>query len=146
MKLWVLPTLGRIRLVKTPNLAGIWNGQITSSFDQDAPKYDATIHIIQTWTHMSIKMATAVSESKSLVATVAVGDAAGPLLSYEYLNEPKANAASTMHIHRGTARMTLTSDGNELAGEYYTGRDRQTFGLLHFVRVREKDDTDPPSG
>ncbi len=59
------------------------------------------------------------------------------MLSYEYLNEPKAaTSALTMHTHRGTARLTVAVVDNPriLDEEYYTGRDRQMYGSLRLER------------
>jgi SMODS-associating 2TM, beta-strand rich effector domain len=40
-----------------------------------------------------------------------------------------------MNSHRGLVNLTLTPDEKELKGEYFTGRGRQTFGDMDFVRV-----------
>ena len=61
-------------------------------------------------------------------------DGGGPMLSYEYRNEPKPHAAATMHPHRGMTRLGLVSPGR-LEGEYYTGRDRQNYGTLSLEKV-----------
>ena len=39
-----------------------------------------------------------------------------------------------MSIHRGTVRLLFDEKKNVLNGEYYSGRDRQNFGSLYFVR------------
>lgn len=132
--LWRWQILGKMGIVKIPNLNGTWNGYVTSSFDEHAIRYDATIRIIQNWTKISIILETNYSKSTSLIATIVTKDPSGIVLSYEYLNEPKADAKNTMHAHRGTASLTLRPDGNTLEGEYYTGRDRQNFGILRFER------------
>jgi len=133
--LWRWRILRTIGVVKIPDLNGTWEGYVASSFDQHATKYDATITIFQNWTQISIILETSNSKSSSLIAAIVTEDPNSMVLSYEYLNEPKPNSKHTMHIHRGTARLTLQSDGKMLEGEYYTGRDRQNFGILRFKRT-----------
>jgi hypothetical protein len=122
-------------VVKVPNLNRTWNGYVTSSFDEHATKYDATLKIFQNWTRVSIVLETNYSKSSSLIAAIVTEDPNGMVLSYEYLNEPKPNAKHTMHTHRGTAMLTIQSNRKALEGQYYSGRDRQNFGILKFERA-----------
>jgi hypothetical protein len=134
-RLWRWRILRTIGVVKVPDLNGIWNGYVVSSFDEHATKYDATLKISQNWTQISVILKTNYSKSSSLIAAIVTEDPCGTVLSYEYLNEPMPNAKDTMHTHRGTARLTMQSNGKALEGEYYTGRDRQNFGILRFERT-----------
>ena len=60
-----------------------------------------------------------------------------PVLSYISRNlSPHVNAPETMHSHRGQARLAISEDVNEMDGDYYSGRDRQNYGLLHLNRIR----------
>lgn len=133
--LWKWQILRAIGVVRIPDLNGIWDGYVASSFDKQAIKHDATLKIFQNWTSVSIILKTNYSKSNSLIAAIITEDPNGTLLSYEYLNEPMPNAKQTMHAHRGTARLTMPSNGKALEGEYYTGRDRQNFGILNFERI-----------
>ena len=133
--LWRWRVLRTIGVVKVPDLNGIWNGCVVSSFDEHATKYDATIKISQSWTQISVILKTNYSKSSSLLAAIVTEDPGGTVLSYEYLNEPIPNAKYTMHTHRGTARLTMQSNGKVLEGEYYTGRDRQNFGSMRFEQT-----------
>ncbi len=137
-RLWRIPIIQKIGLVNLPNLNGNWEGYLLSSFDEHSTKYDARIEIIQSWTRISIILRTENSESHSIIATLTTENPGGIILSYAYLNEPKANAKKTMHIHRGTAWLTLVKSGEMFEGEYYTGRDRQNYGSLHFERFQKK--------
>jgi len=130
--LWRWRILRTIGVVKVPDLNGTWKGYVASSFDEHATKYDATLRIFQNWTLISIILETNYSKSSSLIAAILTENPGGAMLSYEYLNEPVPNAKHTMHTHRGTARLTMQSNGKTLEGEYYTGRDRQNFGILMF--------------
>lgn len=131
--LWKLRILRTIGVVKVPDLNGTWNAYVASSFDEHATKYKATVRILQNWTRISIILETDYSKSTSLIAAIVTEN--GTVLSHEYLNEPRPNATFTMHAHRGTARLTMQSNGKALEGEYYTGRDRQNFGILRFERT-----------
>jgi hypothetical protein len=135
--LWKIPILRQIGLVKIPDLNGTWNGYVVSSFDAHATRHDASIEILQSWTRISITLRTENSKSHSLIATIITKNPGGMVLSYEYLNEPKANAKDTMHTHKGTAWLTLVNSGEIFEGEYYTGRDRQNYGSLHFERFQK---------
>jgi hypothetical protein len=137
-KLWRLSVCRRVHLVSTPDISGTWNGYVSSSFDANGERYDATMVILQTWTHLDVRLSTRLSESRSIIATISTGYSSGRLLHYEYLNEPRPGAPSTMHIHHGTARVNVSSDNKILEGDYYTGRDRQTFGVLRLIRVQDE--------
>ena len=53
-------------------------------------------------------LSTSTSVSRSCVAVVQVSDPEGVALVYQYQNEPFANAASTMHMHYGTAMLRMS--------------------------------------
>ncbi len=130
--LWKL--LVEIHLIKTPNLNGKWFGFIKTSFDEHSSKIRATLNIFQTWTKIKIVLATKQSLSYSEAASVVIDVPEGVYLNYQYINEPKANAVQTMSIHHGTTRLLFSDKKNTFDGEYYSGRDRQTFGSLFFKR------------
>lgn len=132
---WRSTILKRIGLVRVPNLNGTWSGYITSSFNEHAKKKDATIEIHQNWVSIRINMRTQNSKSHSLIAGILTENKNAIVISYEYLNEPMPNAKATMHAHRGTVRLTIKPDNQTFEGEYYTGRDRQNFGILSFKRL-----------
>lgn len=43
-----------------------------------------------------------------------------------------------MHSHRGMARLTLSQKDSSdfLDGEYFTGRDRETYERMHFEKLK----------
>src|SRR6266550_2643054 len=63
---------------------------------------------------------------------------------YQYQNQPLAYAMKTMHMHYGTAMLRI-SNGGCLAGDYYAGRDRRTFGRICCRRQLGSPNTDPES-
>src|SRR6267154_1877691 len=91
--------------------------------------YDLIINIFQSWTQISLFLATETSISRSCSAVIQVDDPDGLSLTYQYQNQPLANAMRTMHMHYGTAMLRLSNDDN-LTGDYYAGRDRRTFGRI----------------
>ena len=134
---WRWSLLRRFGLVSLPNLNGTWEGTLTSSYDEHDAQHPVTIKVSQTWRHMAVRLETTSSLSCSESAALRTQDACRHTLSYEYFNEPKALATSTMHAHRGTARLTADQESSRsvLRGEYYTGRDRQMYGTLRLERA-----------
>ena len=136
MWLWRVGFLRNIGLIKTPNLNGVWHGSLSSSYDQYKTKHQTSMTVHQTWTHMSMCLRSDTSESHSLSGIILSESPVSKVLSYEFRNEPKPYAIDTMHVHRGTGRLALSKvdDAEVLDGEYFTGRDRQTYGTLHFEK------------
>ena len=120
--------------MKVPNLEGTWQGHIKSSFDKHVTQYNAILTIKQTWSRIGITLETDRSRSHSLIGGILCDDKHEAVITYEYLNEPKAEAERKMQAHRGAAWLTLQNDGRTLEGEYYSGRGRQNFGSLRFMR------------
>ncbi|GAH40755.1 unnamed protein product [marine sediment metagenome] len=131
---WLWQYLKKINIVKTPNLNGEWNGNLKSSFDNHLSEVKATLKIFQTWTRIKILLTTDQSSSHSESASIVIDAPEGKYLSYQYINDPKSNAVGTMSIHRGTVRLIFDEKKSTLEGEYYSGRGRQNYGSLYFVR------------
>jgi hypothetical protein len=123
-----------IGLVEVPNLAGEWDGLGKSSYDQFATERAYTVKIEQTWTRISIRLQSATSESATLVAALLLHSVEGEVLSYQYRNEPRADAVSTMQTHLGTSWLTISDEGRTLVGRYYSGRGRQNHGSVQLRR------------
>jgi hypothetical protein len=87
------------------------------------------IDIFQSWTQIAVFVSTKTSISRSCAAVIQVDDPDGLSLTYQYQNQPLANAMRTMHMHYGTAMLRMSNDDN-LTGDYYAGRDRRTFGRM----------------
>ena len=140
--LWRTNLIAKLRLVRIPNLGGRWQGYLISSFDGHAKRQGLVIHIFQSWTHIAVFLTTATSMSRSCAAMIQVDDPEGVVLIYQYQNQPLADAMRTMHMHFGTAMLRVSKDGC-LAGDYYAGRDRRTFGRICCRRVLTSLDADP---
>ncbi len=131
---WAWKFLRKIGVVKTPDLNGEWDGTIETSFNDHSPESKTTLKISQTWTKIEIILITNSSKSRSEAGSMTLGFSEGKYLIYHYINEPRPNAAETMHIHRGTTRLLFDERKDKLSGEYYSGRDRRNIGSLSFKR------------
>jgi len=136
--LWRTPVFRQIGLVKVPCIEGVWEGYVSSSFDEHQNQYAVVVTIRQTWTEVSLVLQSQHSRSHSLVASIIGGQSGYPWLNYEYLNEPSPDARSTMHSHRGSARLMICEDRGVLEGQYYTGRDRQNYGVIYVERMSSR--------
>ncbi|PAD72829.1 hypothetical protein [Paenibacillus campinasensis] len=132
--LWKCTWFGKMGIIKTPDLNGTWSGYFLTSYDEHSTQKEAEIEIKQTWTRMLVVFKNGTSSSKSMTSSIITTDADGLVLSYQYQNEPKYTAASTMNIHHGFTRLVLSKDRRQLDGEYFTGRGRLSYGSLHFKR------------
>ncbi len=129
---WGNELLRKVRLVKVPNLNGTWKGELSSS-RRRAAKQEAAITIRQTWTRLSVVFETENSRSHSLIASILTGQPGGPVLSYEYLSEPKPGAKDAS-IQKGSARLTL--QGDRLEGTCFSGYGKQhEEASLHFQKT-----------
>jgi phosphoribosylformylglycinamidine (FGAM) synthase-like enzyme len=115
------------------DLSGIWKGEIQSSHDAFTGKTAATLTVKQTGSHISLVLETARSKSESCLAMI-FSKATNAVIQYAYKNTPSNSAIGSMHAHEGTAKLVLSTDGQTLTGDYYTGRDREKHGSLTFTR------------
>lgn len=121
-----------------PNLQGTWMGTIRSSYSNGTDVPDVILYIRQTWTRLNLQLITRNSSSYSIMAAVNTYESSEPCLKYEYMNEPSALSVNTMNTHRGTANLQLSPDGNQLRGDYFTGRGRQNLGTMEFKLISRK--------
>ncbi|MBI4201993.1 MAG: hypothetical protein HY532_02605 [Chloroflexi bacterium] len=138
-RLWKWSLLQKTGWIKTPDLNGLWEGKLESSFfEGSGHPIRATLRISQTWTRIGVLLETSTSSGRNMTGAIILDELRGPELTYEFQGDPGALAPNTMHVHRGTARLFLKAEdlSQVLAGEYYTGRDRQTFGTLSFTKTQ----------
>ena len=110
-KLWRLPILRKLGVIQVPHLEGRWEGHITTSFDEHATRHNVEVQIDQSWAELMVRLNGKDSKSHSLTASLSTVGPEGPILSYQYRNEPLPSAKETMQIHYGTARLTLSDQG-----------------------------------
>jgi hypothetical protein len=131
--IWKWSFLKTIKLVHTPNLNGIYDGILLSSYSDFKTEVPIKVEVIQTWTKISIVWKSKTSCSRSLVASI-LTQTEPSVLTYQYLNEPNQNAPETMHMHRGTATADIEKN-QTLSGGCYNNRDRKTTGKFNLKRV-----------
>src|SRR5260370_5718766 len=136
--LWRNRVVRKLGLVRVPNLTGCWRGYLLSSFDGHVKRHDLMINIFQSWTQISVFLTTETSMSRSCAAVIQVDYPDGLSLTYQYQNQPVANAMRTMHMHYGTATLRVPDD-DTLTGDYYAGRDRRT---VHRICCPKEQSTD----
>jgi hypothetical protein len=134
--LWKLKILG-FDLSQIPDCSGTWYGKLHSSHD-GGTKIEGMMVVHQTWKKILLEFCTDSSTSYSRMASLNITPGASQGLIYEYTNDPRADAKETVHAHRGLAFLKISTDGNWLDGDYYTGRDRVNFGTMHFRLVSRK--------
>lgn len=127
--------IGFISFSSIPNLQGTWVGIIHSSYGGGIDVPGIIIYVRQSWSQINIRLVTEKSSSYSIMAAVNTQESSEPSLKYEYMNEPSALAEETMQSHRGTANLRLSSDGNSLQGDYFSGRGRQNIGTMEFKLI-----------
>ncbi|MEW6155365.1 MAG: hypothetical protein AB1673_15470 [Actinomycetota bacterium] len=128
--LWKLPILNTLGLVKVTDISGIYDGTLTSTF-QDATgqaiQRAVTLKVVQSWTRMCVEMAVTSGSSSSL-STSALGsmsnDGAAACVTYVYKNRVNPGVADAdMGDHDGAADLRIYDDGH-LTGRYFNSRPR----------------------
>jgi hypothetical protein len=124
------------------NLAGNWEGELVSSFDETR-KTPVTLVVRQTSSQILITLRTETSESHSTMAALCVQP--GPVhgLRYAYLNSPAPLAYDTMSPHGGTAHLVLSEDGERFTGSYQNDRFRRNHGRMSFHRAASAEGDHP---
>ncbi|MCP4368374.1 MAG: hypothetical protein GY797_09740 [Deltaproteobacteria bacterium] len=132
---WRYSPFRRLKWFYIPNLNGLWKVKIVSSYKGFEDYIQATVRIRQTASKISIALQTNESSSHSIFAALICIERFNTYeLVYHYVNRPKADAVETMSIHNGTCWLEVADNIGCLEGVYYSGRGRQHFGTIAFVR------------
>ncbi|MFO7853451.1 MAG: hypothetical protein R6X28_13485 [Bacteroidales bacterium] len=123
-----------IFFIKTPIVAGAYSGILRSSHDEFVTDKKIDIEILQSWGKILISLKTESSQSFSHTCSIAVEDHPIPTISYLYLNEPSVASVKSMEIHYGMCMLDF--NGKDLKGEFFTGRGRQTYGIIEANKIR----------
>lgn len=118
---------------KIPDLNGIWEGEFVSNKkDERGNNYNGIcrMKIKQTWSKISIKGNFNKSKSYSRIAMI-VKDCEGIQLKFEYTNKPDKTVDTNLKTHSGYNTLTYDEEKGTLIGEYYTDRNRQTYGNIN---------------
>ena len=131
---WKFPMFYSVGLVKTPNLSGEWYGNLQSSYDKYHTTHQISLEIHQNWTNISLFLHSNTSSSKSEVASIYINNPTGPVVNYQYQNDPNPKTPRSMHIHRGTTSLRYNASKNTLEGSYYTDGKRKNSGKIRLER------------
>jgi len=129
-------------LIQTPNLSGVWKGEMISNYKINGVKIDPIpfeIKIEQTFFYTQIKLNTNESESRSFAAYFDIDKKYGfSRIVYTYENEPKAEVKERSQVHKGTAILNFEEGFyvTKLDGKYYT--NRKTEGDMVLERVESQ--------
>ena len=129
---WHWRWAGLVGLVSV-DLSGEWEGTLVSSRDHFGAETSVLVRIRQTSTRMAMLLSTDKSDSNS-VGAILEANGATVLLRYLFESRPRAGSPDTMHVHFGAGFLELQED--RLVGDYFTGRDRTTYGRLHLRRKK----------
>ena len=123
-----------LRFSEIPNFGGTWFGELTSNH-ANGTKLHGMLYVHQTWTDLCVEFESQTSHSYSVMAAVNVTPGPTEGLTFQYTNAPRHGAADTMHAHVGLTHFRISPDGKSLDGDYFSGRDRQTFGQMKLLRI-----------
>lgn len=128
--LWKSPAMRRLGLVDIDDLSGTYDGQLVSTYKDDARRQitrDVELMVSQTWSQISVRMevkgGASSSTSDSATASLYRGGN-GTRLAYMYQNRVNPGVADAdMADHTGAAELVVTGDGT-LTGRYFNSRPR----------------------
>lgn len=117
-RMWKWRWLNKIGIENTPNLNGIWEGELHSSYYSFKKAQPATLIIEQSWTQICIKGEFNKSSSSSDTASLKINSGGGVKLLYSYYNDkaPEFYKEGTKN-HRGYANLEITED--VMKGNYF---------------------------
>jgi hypothetical protein len=133
--LWRVSVFRSLRLVDVPNLNGVWEAGIKSSFSHLKEEHRIFVRIRQTWTKISIRAETSDAISTSVAAAVRMTDKTVELI-YTFDSKTRGGSIDASQKHSGTTWLRLSPDGTQFAGQYFTGRGRNNVGSLRLRRAR----------
>lgn len=134
--IWKWKFLNNIGLIDTPNLNGIWEGEIQSSFHNFEERLPAKLNIHQTWSKICIEGEFNNSISSSYTASLKVNDGGATRLLYSYYNDknPETHDMDTSN-HRGYGDVNINED--ILYGRYFNDpTNNKNHGILKLIKSR----------
>lgn len=130
--LWkLLSYLGFI--LKTPNLNGIYEGELFSSNDNST--HTVKITIKQTLTEIRIFLKTENTSSKSEIASILLNEDENPILLYEYINQNINALKANLPMHNGLTRLSYNKTDKSLLGYYFTSLERKNYGEIKVKKI-----------
>lgn len=134
--LWRVRVFRFLRMVDVPDLNGVWEAALKSSFSHLKTEHRIFLRIRQTWTRISVTSDMPDAISTSVAAAVRMTDKTVELI-YTFDSRPKERVGAILQKHSGTAWLRLSPDRTQFAGQYFTGRGRNNVGSLRLRRARK---------
>lgn len=132
--LWRVSIFRSLRIVDVPDLNGVWEAGIKSSFSHLKEEHRIFVRIRQTWTRISITAETPESISTSVAAAVRMTEKTVELI-YTFDSRARGGSLESAQKHSGTTWLRLSPDRSQFAGQYFTGRGRNNVGSLRLRRA-----------
>ncbi len=135
-KLWRWKWARQFLLV--PDLNGTWQcagKTIIKAGEAKNLDWEATIQVVQSWSRLIVVLKTSQSQSISIAASLIKIPGMGYRLIYHYDNTPKAEEAELAR-HSGLTDLVFDEDVETAEGQYFTDRDRLTFGSMKLTRKK----------
>ncbi|MCO0597278.1 hypothetical protein NGI46_07320 [Peribacillus butanolivorans] len=135
---WKWRVLHKLGIVKTPNLIGMWEGVLSSSYHEFKEEMPACIVIKQTWTHIFVSGNFNQSKSYSISANLETNNGARTILRYVYMNQNNlAKSDGTMSSHSGITTLEFSLEEGVTEGKYYNEQPQNVnYGVLHLKKHR----------
>jgi len=119
---------------KTPNMNGIYEGEIISSNDNN--HHTVKITIRQTLTDIRIYLKTDLTSSKREIASILIDEEENPIILYEYINININTIKSALPMHRGLTRLNFNKNEKTLIGDYFTSPERKNYGKINVKKIQ----------
>lgn len=128
-----------VKLTKVPNLNGVWEGKLISSFKapdtgEQIPPIDMSVEIKQNWTSMSVCCYFPKSTSYSKMTSLHINDTKGCVLGFSYRND---SAEVTINTREFSGYNELVYKNETLSGVYFTNREDGTHGTIELKRLKK---------
>lgn len=125
-----------LKILKIPNLNGVWEGVLESSYtDSDSRqrvKVEMVVTITQTWEKMVCRSKFPKSESSSDIICLDTESSQGIVLKFTYINQSQ-DLKCDLPEFSGYNELRL-QDENTLSGTYFTKRVPSTRGIILLIR------------
>lgn len=133
--LWRMSFFRSLRIVDVPDLNGVWEAGIKSSYSHLKEEHRIFVRIRQTWRRISITAETSDAISTSVAAAIRMTDKTVELI-YTFDSRTRVGSIDASQKHSGTSWLRLSPDRTQFAGQYFTGRGRNNVGSLRLRRAR----------
>lgn len=137
--LWKFKLFSKLGIIETPNFSGTWTGKAQSTLDAFESTYNFTLTVHQTWAKISIILEGDTRVSKSTMAAIEKTNPSFSKIEWGFLSKSKPMSYQDEGMFYGVTRLDLKTDesnkiNNEIEGDYYTDRSRETYGKIVLLR------------